>query len=243
MKYHLLLAFLLLSAFAQDESLFTSDSTNAESSATQGASSDLSLRTASTANSDSPATTEAQDSANVKTDYLRDGSSWVIVNNPSSSSSSAQVGGIIPLPIWTITLTSTVYTDCPQNIAVLNIVASGPFVVFVNNVQVASGSGWTVYNFKIKLNCGCNTIKIVIKAWWGWGGAAYSVTQNTAGCYDCQNLGVTFYNKKTCQCECVSRCQCDSIYSWFDYPSCGCKCKYPVSCLKPRFFSWKSCSC
>jgi len=44
MKYQLLLAILLLSAFAQDDILFTSDSTKVESSINQGEPSEINLK-------------------------------------------------------------------------------------------------------------------------------------------------------------------------------------------------------
>lgn len=155
------------------------------------------------------------------------------------------------LPIgWTVTYEITYYSDCPQNPATLYVAATGYFSVYLNGVLIGSGGPWPkTHKFDLlKLLCGCNKIKIVVKNHFPSPAAIiYSISQNKAGCYDCKNLGVTFYNRDTCKCECVSRCptcgEGNSPLSWFDYPTCGCMCKQSLLCSKPKFFNMQTCRC
>ena len=97
-----------------------------------------------------------------------------------------------------------------------------------------------------KLKCGCNNITIIVLNYCCPSpcGLTYTLTQNRAGCHECANTGVTFYNKSTCECQCTNTYACtDEVRSWFDYPSCGCKCKQEYPCGGDREFSWKTCGC
>lgn len=150
------------------------------------------------------------------------------------------------------TYTITFYTDCPQNPVILNFAATGMAYVQLNGQWLLTGaypwpSTHQVTLQKPALVCGCNTLKIyVYNAWWPSPAALiYSLSQSTAGCYNCSNLGVTFYNKKTCQCECASEpCQCaNKLQQWFNYPNCGCMCPKSLLCTGNKFFSGKSCAC
>jgi hypothetical protein len=100
---------------------------------------------------------------------------------------------------------------------------------------------------KPHLLCGCNTIKVLVYNYCCQGPAAitYTLSQNTTGCYDCDNTGVTHYNRDTCQCECVEQCSCQSpLREWSGYPACGCKCKNnPRPCVSGKFWDWKGCDC
>ena len=96
------------------------------------------------------------------------------------------------------------------------------------------------------LKCGCNELTIQVYNYDMSSSAAliYSLRQSKEGCYECNNLGVTFYNKKTCQCECSSSSDCkDKKMSWFGYPACGCKCTKELKCLEGKYFNMQSCSC
>ncbi len=113
-------------------------------------------------------------------------------------------------------------------------------------------SGWgsplTIHHITLSpsnLTCGQNKIRVLLFNWQNpsWYAIWYTLTQNNKGCYNCPNLGDTFYNSATCKCECSFRCGCDIAKQWIDYPVCGCRCRYPVSCIGNRWWNARTCHC
>jgi hypothetical protein len=152
------------------------------------------------------------------------------------------------------TYTITFQIDCPQKEVTLQFSSTGSGFVFLNGQPIAS---WIlpypyqqVSSLTLKqpnLQCGCNKLTILVYNYYYSSPAAltYSLSQNSAGCYDCQNTGVTFYNRKTCQCECSAQQQCsNALMEWKQYPACGCGCKANTKlCAVGRYFSQQSCQC
>lgn len=181
---------------------------------------------------------KSADTAHLSADSLKDGSKWVYNKDSSLKPVLYPIG-------WTIKYHSNLYTDCPQNPAILYVAASSYFTVYLNGVVVGTGTGWQIVSkFTLKLNCGCNNLTIVVyNKFWSPCGVVYSVKQDKTKCYDCENLGVTFYNRDTCKCECVGTCSCKSPLAWFEYPTCGCKCGIAAKCLSTHYFNRQTCSC
>lgn len=152
---------------------------------------------------------------------------------------------------WISTYTISFQTDCPQSGVTLTFATTGvSFIQLNGNWILTWGDAWPkVHKVTLKkpqLQCGCNTIKILVYNYYYPSPAAlfYSLTQDTTGCYDCTNLGVTFYNKNTCQCECASTCACSNpAMTWFNYPNCGCACSKSLICQNDRYFNRQNCSC
>lgn len=152
---------------------------------------------------------------------------------------------------WISTYTISFQTDCPQNGVTLTFATTGVgFVQLNGNWILTWANSWPqihkVSLTKPQLQCGCNTIKILVYNYYYASPAAlfYSLTQDTTGCYNCTNLGVTFYNKNTCQCECASSCACSNpAMAWFNYPFCGCMCSKSLICTSNKYFNRQSCNC
>jgi len=119
----------------------------------------------------------------------------------------------------------TFYTDCPNPVTLV-FAATGYFQVYLNETLIKDWqSPWpSVTKFQFKPLCGCNRLRILVFNWWQSPAAViFNLYQNTAGCYDCERLGITYYNRDKCRCECVAPCKCyNSLMQWSDYPRCGC---------------------
>jgi len=132
---------------------------------------------------------------------------------------------------WTI-YQITFCNDCPKEYSnmTLNLVFNGYAYVFRSlptpwqyfGVYGSSLTTWTFQTLSIPVACGNNQLTIYVYAKPPWLG--YWITQDQRNCYNCKNSLTGFYNRETCQCECVKRCKCDSPLMWYDYPSCGCGC-------------------
>jgi hypothetical protein len=128
--------------------------------------------------------------------------------------------------------------------------ATGFFVLtYANGTFIGSGWGWSSYTaFTVKLNCGCDNrfILYVYNFWPSPLGVHFFTTQSTQGCYECRNLGITHYNRDTCQCECVNKQTCPCPVKnqvWLGYPSCGCMCPQSLLCSKNKYFDMRNCVC
>lgn len=147
--------------------------------------------------------------------------------------------------------TITFYTDCPQNGVTLAVAGTGAIFVQVNGTWLLTwGNPYpTIHKVYIppsKLTCGCNKIRICVYNYWWPSPLAiiYSLSQSTVGCYNCTNLGVTFYNKKTCKCDCVQQCFCyNRLMFWAGYPQCGCMCRQILRCAVTHYFDYQRCEC
>lgn len=175
---------------------------------------------------------------------LGDNSKWV---SPTGDFKLRPIG-------YVSSYTVTFYTDCPQSGVTLTFAGTGRSYVQLNGEWVLtfaypypSNKPHQLVLKAPQLKCGENTLKIyVYNAWWASPSALiYNIDQNTTGCYNCDNLGVTFYNKQTCQCECASEAaECSNqLQQWTDYPSCGCTCSKTLLCAVNKFFNRKSCTC
>ncbi len=133
-------------------------------------------------------------------------SNWNFINQNSLGSSTKWLtpsgdGRMYSLG-WLTTYSITFTTDCPQNGVTLKFAATGSSFVYLNGHQLLSwGLPWptihTVSLSKPELICGCNTIKILVYNFFYPSPAAliYVLNQNTTNCYNCQNLGVSYYNR------------------------------------------------
>lgn len=168
--------------------------------------------------------------------YLGNGAQWIWLNGTSS------------WPIgFTAKFQALFYVDCPQVGAILKIAADDQFTANLNGATVGTGTNWKeVCTFNVKLKCGWNELNVEVVNTYGYTPAAlvFSIEQDQSNCYDCSRNPSAFYNRNTCQCECSTKCACLSKFqNWFDYPTCGCKCKYPVDCIPTRYWDNPSCSC
>lgn len=238
------LAFLLLLATLTSQQGASLDATVDVS---QGSSSDL--PSTSPQRTQSMAGAEALTSATLapsnwnflQRDILGSGSKWIA---PSSDFS-------VRPQRYVATYTIQFHTDCPQNSVTLKFSATGSSFVFLNDNSILQwGAPYPrIHTYVLKtpeLKCGCNILRILVYNFYYPSPAAltYSLSQDTTGCYDCQNLGVTFYNRKTCQCECASTCDCkNSLQSWSGYPACGCKCTFQARCISGTNFNYRTCKC
>jgi hypothetical protein len=96
------------------------------------------------------------------------------------------------------------------------------------------------------LQCGCENIVEGYGYNYGFASPmaiAYSNYQNCMKYMACKNLGATYYNLNTCQCECVSNCCIDPLVSY--YPNCACMCPKETltKCLRPKYFDRSTCKC
>ena len=142
-------------------------------------------------------------------------------------------------------------TDCPQNPVHIIFATTGYSFVFLNGQLIHSwGDPYPEYHNvtlqKPHLVCGCNTIEVIVYNYCCPSpcGLTYSLTQDKTGCYQCDNLGLTYYNRTTCECKCSENMGCqNALKVWSDYPSCGCKCKAQKKCPSGQYFSWQTCNC
>lgn len=137
--------------------------------------------------------------------------SWNFLKDHSLGGSSQWIypkGSFEILPKKLIsTYTITIDTDCPQGGVTLIFSTTGVSFVYLNDKLLLSwGSPYSKVN-KLFLQapdllCGCNILKIkVYNCYYASpNGLIYSLKKHTKNCYNCNNLGVTYYNKKTCQC-------------------------------------------
>jgi hypothetical protein len=245
-KYCLLMALLLLGAFSQIEEqiLMVSNSANtaAESTAED---SKFSSRFDTTTSKRADFSKQAADTTTV---YAKDGEAEWVFPEASATSKLRKIW-----PIWWVTkYTFCVCSDCPKNPATIYVGASSFFVLtYANGTFIGSGWGWSPLSaFTVKLSCGCENrfVLYVYNFWASPLGAIYYVKQSTKGCYDCQNLGITHYNRKTCTCECVNgppspNCPCRKPQEWLGYPSCGCMCSKSLLCNWMQYFDMRNCRC
>ena len=138
---------------------------------------------------------------------------------------------IFPKSYWT-SYTIKFFTDCSQNSPIFTFATTGKNEVYLNGKFIQEGKPYPEYHTltlkKSDLRCGCNVIKIIVRNMCCPSpcGLTFSLTQNKTGCYDCENKGITQYNRNTCQCECVDQPQCGNpLRKWQGYPTCGCKCQ------------------
>lgn len=140
-------------------------------------------------------------------------SDFNFVNSRSLGGSSTWIfpsGSFLMYPRYYLaTYTITFNTDCPEAGVVLSIAGTGSVFVYNINVpfwELSWGNPWpTIHNITIpasRLKCGCNTLRIYVYNYYFPSPAAliYSLSQDTSKCYKCTNLGVTFYNRRTCKC-------------------------------------------
>ena len=158
-------------------------------------------------------------------------------------------GQIQILPkLWTSSYGITFESDCPQNPAQLSFSVTGVGFVYLNGQLVHSWYvPFQVHHLQLSgLKCGTNKVKIVVYNYYFSSPCAllYSISQSTANCYQCRNEGVTFYNKRTCQCECVDPPHTcfNPLTSYFGYPKCGCACTTQQICPSNRFWNPQSCA-
>lgn len=109
----------------------------------------------------------------------------------------------------THTFYSTFKTSCPQKSATLKITADNEFHAYINggdkdiHGKQMVGNCWNnVYTFEVKLNCGVNSLKVIVKNNHQNSPAAvvFSVIQDQSDCRNCGNSLGTYYNQDTCKC-------------------------------------------
>lgn len=248
---------LLTQTLAQDSVLSQSGDTSAEVEA--GGSTDTSVLPQTTSTSTTSFTSSGLRIASLaRVSAPTQPSNWNFLKDSSLGDSSKWVspdGSFAVKPIgYLATYTITFYTDCPQNGVTLYYATTGSSYVQLNGEWILTGDypfpSTKPHKVLLKqptLKCGCNVIKVLVyNAWWASPAALiYSLSQDTTGCYNCTNLGVTFYNKNTCQCECASEaCDCkNTAKTWFNYPYCGCVCSKSLICAANKYFNRQTCTC
>ena len=109
--------------------------------------------------------------------FLGTGAQWVWVNGSSSWPDH-----------YAATFQALFNSDCPKELANLQITADNTFTVYLNGVKVGQGDTWTTkYSFELGLKCGQNNLTIVAINR-GEGSPAsliFSITQNQKSCYAC----------------------------------------------------------
>lgn len=200
MRKAILLAFLLLTVLAQDETLTSSvtSAINTDTSGITDAPSDPAPATSSFLRSDTKAygLAIAPDPTSLKpADNAFQYLNWV--TNTSSYSSR-----------WVATFTINFQTFCPNSVTLL-ISATSFFRVTLNGRLIR---GWTAgfpnfYRIPLPPACQCNTILIeVFNFFGGKSGIIYSLSQNTNNCYNCPPTSTRFFNYAACQCQCKIKC-------------------------------------
>ncbi len=151
---------------------------------------------------------------------------------------------------WLTYYTITFSTDCLINPVNLAIASTGYFQIYLNGSLIEDWqSPWpSITRFQFAPLCGCNKLTVIVWSYWWSSPSAiiYSLTQNTAGCYDCPNLGATFYNRDTCRCECSATGCLNSAMTLSASPSCSCQCSPQRSdsyCKYNQFWNMQTCSC
>lgn len=232
----ILASLLLVATFSQisETTLGISNSTNTQISE-QGIDSSIKGRTTPT---------DAEKNISFLKDTNQGGAKWVYPLDPTT-----KLPKPWPIGHW-VKYTFCICTDCPQNLATIYVGASSYFEVYYSNgTFIGSREGGMVmyvFNF-IKLQCGCkNTfiIKVFNKNIWSPLSVWYHFSQSTTNCYNCENLGMAYYNRDTCKCDCVNPCICGPGLTWYNYPKCACTCpSINVSCPENRFYNLKTCKC
>jgi hypothetical protein len=149
----------------------------------------------------------------------------------------------------TLTFTAKFYAKSTKN-ATLTITADNTFSAKLNGGVAFTGNDWTKkYTFTLcNLVCGENTLVITVINQDAGSPAAliFAVTQDQSKCFECLSL-LSYYNEKTCQCECISGCkscyQANPLYCYKDYPVCGCACSRELSCGSCKHFNKNTCAC
>ena len=136
---------------------------------------------------------------------------------------------------------------------------------FVNGNYLSGGiipwwGGSWIYIPGSALKCGCNRIRLYVwTCWRPW--FFYQLWFPPQNCHwACNSNFLTFYNRRTCKCECLNRC---CPYPWQtrlnNPPSCQCvnsvqggnggvtwpqvACPAPVWCVAPRYWDHNQCRC
>lgn len=158
---------------------------------------------------------------------------------------------IFPLR-WLTTYTRTFYTYCPQRGATLRIAGTGYVFVYLNGKLLLSwGLPWPrVHTVALRaptLKCGCNTLVIRIYNYRYPSPSAviYQLYQHTGGCLNCPHPQATFFNRRTCKCDCQERPhRCStSLQRWYGYPYCTCRCSRILRCTAGRYWNPQTCRC
>jgi hypothetical protein len=152
------------------------------------------------------------------------------------------------LPIGHMTEYNIKFTPaCNQNDVELRFSATGSAFVYINDKFLQS---WSLPYPKTHmitidskdLKCGCNNVKIMVYNYYFESPAALIYTLQQDNECSCQNEELTFYNKDTCQCECINEYECKNpLKKWHGYPTCGCKCSNIKECAAEAEFNRKSC--
>ena len=103
---------------------------------------------------------------------------------------------------WRTTYRLTFYTDCPQSPIYFVYATTAYSFVSINGQMIHSwGKPYHEYhNVTISqphLKCGCNTIEVIVYNYCCPSpcGLTFSLSQDTSNCYNCNNTGVTYYNR------------------------------------------------
>ena len=108
-------------------------------------------------------------------------------------------------------------SDCPKNQVTLNIASTGFLFIYLNGQMIKRwGPPWPVrHNLTLSrpiLKCGCNTLRVCVYNYYIPSPSAiiYTLAQNLTGCFNCNSSALTFYNQKTCECDCISKSKCEN---------------------------------
>ena len=152
---------------------------------------------------------------------------------------------------WMTNYTITFTTDCNRPV-VLTFSGTGYLRVFINGSLLQD---WVtpypeLQAIQFKPYCGCNVLTInLYNCFYGSPAAIiYTLDQDQTDCYSCPNSPVAYYNRDTCQCECVSSggsCSNPAV-RYYDYPICGCVCSPQHNdsyCPNGQYWNNKTCAC
>ena len=133
---------------------------------------------------------------------------------------------------FTATFQTLYYSTCPSVTATLTVSGDNVITAYSNGIVVGSDSSWrSPKSFNMKLKCGVNNLTNVVTNYVKDSPAAliFSVSQNQNKCsYQCGPAS-SYFDFKTCQCQCISTYACsDKNKEWVGYPVCGCKCTNKV---------------
>lgn len=146
-------------------------------------------------------------------DWVGTGAQWLWFSDPTT------IAG---------TLYSIFPAACPQQEATLRITADSGFTAYFNGVLLGTGSSYQkVYVFSLKLKCQNNNLTIFAHNRNKSSNPAliFAIVQDQSKCFSCDKNPLGYYNRETCSCDCLSKCDCQHrLQSWLGYPYCGCKC-------------------
>ena len=139
--------------------------------------------------------------------------SWIDLNQESGQS---RASANTPRRLYNwwcqwYTVDLTFYTECPQS--GVWVYVRGPAWVWATvNGQYVTGPivpwywGRWIYLQPSKLKCGCNRLRLYVwTCWKPW--FYYQMWFPPQTChYGCNNNFMTYYNRRTCRCECLNRC-------------------------------------